>query len=175
MISNERKEELIAAIKQQEENWAYMHHEFPISRMTASRELAFSEPLPFCLDGKTYNVEKVTLKVTSGGRATSRVRFYPREDVWPLPAGTVRDPDLNPEEESWAYLVDVVRDSEITEEADIAIGMALSFMGNELSRKLMDKLKSSPTLLSLLSRFSGEFGGEDILQSQSSTGREDTP
>ncbi len=156
MISTERKEELITVIRQQEENWANTYSGFDAGRIKASRELIFSEPLSFCVDGRTYCLKKATLKVTSGRGANSRVRFYPMENVWSPPADASRDPDLLPEEGPWSYLADVVRDSEITEEADIAIGMALSFLGNELSHRMMDNLRSSPTndmLINLLSRF----------------------
>ena len=136
MVSEERKKELIAIINQNENNWAGNYSMFT-GGLTASRDLSFPEPLPFCVAGRTYLVDRAKLMVVSGGNADGRIRFYPKEDTW-------------------SYLSDVVRDSDITDEADIEIGLALSFMSNELSRKMMSDLKSSPTndvFLNLMSRF----------------------
>ena len=126
LISPERKNVLLEVIRQQENNWASDYSDFVTGPLNAQRELNCGEALSVCYMGRTYSLENPVIKVCSGRGADSRIYICLDE---------ITD----------ALLSDVVAESDITEDADSAICLGLSFLGNELSLKMIDSVKSGPS------------------------------
>lgn len=135
-ITEERRTELLAVIRQQQGNWVSNYSRCFDDPVTVTRTFSSEEPMTFTYGGREYVLNEAELYTSVGNCASGKlyIRLEEGKDI---------------------LLSDVIPDAKLTGEADGNMCMAISMIGAELSQKMMQSFRDGPTgdpFMNMLSR-----------------------